>query len=193
LLTAVEKGTLRPADLDPTRRTRLLTHPDKKIKQTATRLLNAAASPSRAKVVEAHRAALQLKGDATRGHTVYQRACAACHQIGNEGLPIGPDLRTVAAHPAEKILINILDPNLDIQPGYHAYTCTLRSGEQLFGLIASENATSITFKLPDASLRPVLRTEIQALQSTNASLMPEGLEATLTTQDLADVIAFLKN
>ena len=86
---------------------------------------------------------------------------------------------------------NILDPNLDIQPGYHAYTCTLSTGEQLFGLIASENATSITFKLPDASLRPVLRGEIAALQSTGISLMPEGLEAALNAQDLADVIAFL--
>ncbi len=193
LLTAIETQPIRPSDLDPTRRTRLLNHPDKKIKASAAKLLEATASPSRASVVEANRAALTLAGDKQRGHAVYQRACAACHQLGDEGLAIGPDLRTVAAHPAEKILVNILDPNLDIQPGYHAYTCTLSTGEQLFGLIASENATSITFKLPDATLRPILRNEITALQSTGISLMPEGLEAALTTQDLADVIAFLRS
>lgn len=192
LLAAVSTGTLRPSDLDPTRRTRLLNHPDKKIKASAAKLLESTASTTRTKVVEANRAALTLPGERQRGHTVYQRACAACHQLDDEGLAIGPDLRTVAAHPAEKILVNILDPNLDIQPGYHAYTCTLRTGEQLFGLIASENATSITFKLPDASLRPILRSEIGALQSTGISLMPEGLEAALTPQDLADVITFLR-
>jgi putative membrane-bound dehydrogenase-like protein len=192
LLSSLEDGSLRLAALDPTRRTRLLNHPNPKIKQTAARLLNSTLSPSRSKVIEAHREALKMKGDVVRGRAAYRRACTSCHQLGTEGLPIGPDLRTVAAHSAEKILINILDPNLDIQPGYHAYTCTLTTGEQLFGLIASENASSITFKLADASLRPVLRTEIEALHSNDISLMPEGLEATLTSQDLADLILFLR-
>ncbi len=69
----------------------------------------------------------------------------------------------------------------------------MTTGEQLFGLIASENATSITFKLADSSTRPILRSEITSLQSTGISLMPEGLEAALTAQDLADVIAFLRS
>ena len=99
----------------------------------------------------------------------------------------------MAEHPAEKILVNILDPNLDIQPGYHAYNCTLKNGEVLFGLLASENAASITLKLPDATTRALLRSDIAKLQSINRSLMPEGLEAALTSQDVADLIALLRS
>ena len=109
------------------------------------------------------------------------------------GLAIGPDLRTVAAHPKEKLLANILDPNLDIQPGYHAYNCELEDGENLFGLIASENATSITMKLPGAILRTILRSDIYLLESTTLSMMPDGWEATMSPEDVADLIAFLQS
>jgi len=119
-------------------------------------------------------------------------ACAACHQHGSEGLAIGPHLSSVAAHEPEKILANILDPNLDIQPGYHAYLATLKNGQQLFGLLAGEAGASLTFKLPDATTRTLRRDEITELKSTGLSLMPEGLEATLTPQDLADLIHFLR-
>jgi len=38
----------------------------------------------------------------------------------------------------------------------------------------------------------ILRTNIKSLQSTGLSLMPEGLEATLTPQALADLLSHLK-
>ena len=63
---------------------------------------------------------------------------------------------------------------------------------KVFGLIATETANSITFKLTDGTTHPVLRKEIAALQSTRASLMPAGLEAALDLQKLADLIAFLR-
>ena len=98
----------------------------------------------------------------------------------------------MAAHPPEKLLVNILDPNAERQPGYYAYDCRLTDGAGIFGLISAETANSITFKLPDGTSRAVLRTEIASLQSTRASLMPVGLEAALDPQKLADLIAFLR-
>ena len=192
LVEGLELGTVQAADLDPTRRLRLLQHPDEKIRKSAAEALKSASSAARDKVVESFRPALELKGDAAKGRTVFQKSCVACHIHGREGREVGPDLRTVVDHPAEKLLINILNPNLDIQPGFHAYNCELKSGEILFGLLASENAVSITFKLPDASTRAILRTEIKSLKSLNLSLMPDGFEAGMSKQDLADLIAFLK-
>ncbi len=192
LLTAIESKQIRPAEIDPTRRLALLNHSDKALKQRAAKVFDTASSPSRASIVEKHLPALKLPADKARGHAVYQRACAACHQHGSEGLAIGPHLSSVAAHEPEKILANILNPNLDIQPGYHAYLATLKNGQQLFGLLAGEAGASLTFKLPDATIRSLRRDEITALKSTGLSLMPEGLEASLTPQDLADLIHFLR-
>jgi len=192
LLEAFSAGTLRPAEIDATRRMRLLNHPDKNTKEKATAIFNLAASPGRSEVLARYQPALALSGDPEKGRLVYQKTCAACHQRGTEGLAVGPRLETVADHPAEKILTNIIDPNLDIQPGYHAYSATLKGGGQLFGLLAGESAASLTFKTLDAKTHAVRRDEIASLQSTGISLMPEGLEAAITIEEMADLIAFLR-
>lgn len=193
LLKRLEAGQVKLADIDATRRTRLLHHPSKKIKELAESVFKAAEQSPRAQVVEQYRQALTLKGDPEKGHQIFLSSCSACHQKGNEGRALGPDLSSVVDHPEEKILTNILNPNVDIQPGYQAYSCRLKSGGDLFGLIASETAHSITMKMPDGSERIVLRKDIAALSATGISLMPDGLEAAISVEDMAHLIRFLKS
>ena len=69
----------------------------------------------------------------------------------------------------------------------------VKDREQLYGLIVSENAVSITLRLAGGVTRNILRIDIASLESTNRSLMPEGWEDSLTLQDLADLIAFIKS
>ena len=80
----------------------------------------------------------------------------------------------------------------NVEPGFTAYFCELKNGEQLYGTIAGETGGSLTFKLADGNVRDILRTDVAKLQSSKASLMPDGLEAALTPQSLADLIAYLK-
>lgn len=174
------------------RRRWLLKHESRRIQQAAAKLFEGQATDYRAAVVARYRPALALPGDGQRGRTLYQGLCAACHRRGAEGRDIGPDLASVAAHPPEKLLVSILDPSADIQPGYAAYACTLTSGEQLYGLLSAETANSVTLRLLDGSRRTVLRAQIASLGGETRSLMPEGLEAGLTPQGLADLIAFLR-
>ncbi len=191
LLDRLKQQQISTADFDPTRRMQLLRHRNEKIK-TVSRDLFGKSPATRSMVVQQYQKVLQTSGNADRGHTVFKRVCASCHRQGEIGHVVGPDLKSVVNHPPEKLLANILDPNLDIQPGYQAYGCLLHSGELLFGLIASENATGIVFKLADGRTRTVLRSDIETLKSTGVSLMPENLESTMTEQELADLIAFLR-
>jgi putative heme-binding domain-containing protein len=183
--------TVQPSEFDAARRNRLLKHESQRIRQLAESLFKSASS-NRGKIVEQFRAALELPGDRVQGKAVFTKICATCHERDGVGNEVGPDLRTIVEHPPEKLLANILDPNADIQPGYHAYNCKLTNGEDIYGLISSESGNSVVFKLADGSKRNILRSEIQSLQSANLSLMPEGLEAGLTNQDMADLIAYLK-
>ena len=107
-------------------------------------------------------------------------------------MDVGPDLASVAQHPAEKLLANILDPSADIQPGYHAYQCELTDDSQIYGIITSETGNSLTFKLPDGTESIILRSDIRELSGGNRSLMPDGLEAGMTQQDMADLIQWLR-
>ena len=45
----------------------------------------------------------------------------------------------------------------------------------------------------DGKERTLVRGSIQSLVSTNRSLMPDGLEAQISKQDLADLIRFLQS
>ena len=191
LIDEVKAKRISGADFDPTRRMQLLQHRNDQIKQIAGDLFKRLPT-SRSKLVEQFQSVLQMTGDAERGLVVYKRVCASCHRHGEVGQLVGPDLKSVVEHSPEKLLANILDPNLDIQPGYRAYACLLHSGELLFGLIASENASGVVFKLIDGRTRTIFRTDIEPLKSTGVSLMPENLESTMTRQELADVIALLR-
>jgi putative heme-binding domain-containing protein len=108
------------------------------------------------------------------------------------GRDLGPNLQSVAGHAPEKLLVSILDPNAGIQPGFNAYTARLAGGEELYGLIAAETGSSLVMNLADGTTRTIVRTAIEALEGGSLSLMPEGLEAGLTRQDLADLIRFLR-
>ena len=142
--------------------------------------------------MEAFQSALTLKGDAAAGKTVFATACAACHQLEGVGHVLGPDLRSVVGHEPSKLLSSILDPSANIEPGFTAYFCELKNGEQLYGIISGEAGESIIFKLADTTVRNILRRDIVKLQSSKTSFMPDGLEALFTPQSLANLIAYLK-
>jgi putative membrane-bound dehydrogenase-like protein len=187
LQSDLDRGALT---LDATRQTRLLKHPAATVRALAEKRLSPPAT--RTDAIARFQPALQLAGDATRGREVHARLCASCHKAGEIGQDIGPNLQSVSSHPPEKLLANILAPNADVQPGFYAYQCRLNDGTDLFGLVTAETGNSLTFKFADGTTRIVRRQDIASLQSTGLSLMPEGLEAGLTAQDMADLIGFLK-
>lgn len=191
LVQRIERQELPASAVDATQHARLIKHDSKRVSQLAGKVF-ASTSSARGRVVESYRPALSLKGDPANGRQIFTATCAACHKRGPEGRDLGPDLLSVVEHSPEKILGNILDPSADIQPGFNSYTCTLNTGEQIYGLLASESANSVVLKLVDGTSRTVLRNQIKMLQSQNLSLMPEGLEAAIDPQQMADLIAFLR-
>jgi hypothetical protein len=90
-------------------------------------------------------------------------------------------------------MIGILDPNRAVEPSYLSYSVLTVDGRVQTGRVAGETAT--TMKLIDAEGKQhqILRTEIEALASMNTSLMPEGLEKTLTARNMADIIGYLRS
>jgi putative heme-binding domain-containing protein len=170
----------------------LLNHPSARVKVLATKVLEAGAVSSRAQVVADFRPALALTGDTTRGAVVFAKLCATCHRLGNAGNDLGPSLQSVVNHAPEKLLVSLLDPNASIEPGYVAYTCTLKGGEEFYGLIVAETGNSLVMKLPDGKTHTLSLADITSLRCSNMSLMPEGLEAGLSKPEVVDLIRFLQ-
>jgi putative heme-binding domain-containing protein len=74
-----------------------------------------------------------------------------------------------------------------------SYTVATKDGKTETGIIATETASSITLRQPEGKTVLILRQEIDELKSNGISLMPEGLEKNITIEQMADLIAFIKN
>ena len=193
LLNRIENGQISVGSLDLSQKDRLIRYPNGSIAERSKLLLQDARMSSRKQIVDRYRGALETKGDIASGNLVYLRVCASCHRRETAGYEVGPNLATVVNHSSEKLLINILDPNADIQPGYQAYNVLLESDEVLSGLLTGETANSITIKQANGATRTISRLEVEKLRNSNLSFMPEGMEAVLSQKDVADLIAFLQD
>jgi len=100
--------------------------------------------------------------------------------------PTGATLRT-----PDELLVHILDPNREVSPNYLEYIVALTDGRTLTGVITNETASSVTLRRPQGQEDVVLRSQIDEINSSGKSLMPEGVEKKVSPQDLADLLGYL--
>jgi putative heme-binding domain-containing protein len=194
LLHAIEQTKVLAGQLEPFRLEQLRKHPNAKIRQRALALLAGQGAPDRQKIVAAYRSALDLNGDVRRGKTVFKKTCATCHRLENEGTEVGPDLLSALRNKSrETLLIDILDPSREVDPRYINYVVSTKTGRMFSGIIAAETASSITLRRAEKAEDTLLRSQIDEIQATAKSLMPENLETQLGKQDMADLIAYLQS
>jgi putative membrane-bound dehydrogenase-like protein len=191
VLDAIDGGRLALADLDPARLKLLESHAQPEIRGRVTKLVAALGASPRQEVLAAYRPALTLSGQPARGRTHFQKICASCHRLDGVGNEVGPSLSAIKNRGAEAILLNLLDPNREVNPQYVNYVAVLTDGRTLSGMIASETATGITLRRAENATDTIQRSDLELLRSTRQSLMPEGLEKQLDPQAVADVIAYL--
>jgi putative heme-binding domain-containing protein len=192
LLDAVEKKKVDQRDVPSGKRASLMRHSDQEIRERAQKLFSADPAGDRKAVIERYMSAVDLKGNPDSGHKVYESICIACHRLGDQGNDVGPNLATVRLWSPEQLLVNILDPNREVAPAFTEYTIDTNDGESLSGIIADENASSVTLKWAGGLTRTLARSEIKKITASRLSLMPEGLEANVTVEQMADLIAFLR-
>jgi putative membrane-bound dehydrogenase-like protein len=190
LLDAVEQGKLRPAAIDAVARIRLTQYPDAAVQQRAARLLQGEVR-DRAQVVAAHRGALGLAADLGRGRQIFDQHCANCHLSRGERGRIGPDLSGINNRSKEELLTHILDPSFEIQPNYTNYIVVGKDGRVYDGLLSGETANTVVLRGEYEDVT-IPRGNIEQMRASEVSLMPEGFEADLDGQALADVIAYLR-
>jgi putative heme-binding domain-containing protein len=194
LLDALESSHIPVGDIPAASRAALVGHADAAIKARAVKLFGEASTPSARKdVIARYAESLKLTGDAASGRKVFEANCVACHRAGELGADVGPNLATVRQWSSEQILTNILDPNREVAPAFTQYVVQMTDGETLSGVVADETGTSFTLKLSGGTTRVLSRQNVKRVAGSPLSLMPENLEAGITPQQMADLIAFLRS
>ena len=193
LLDAVERGDVAASALGATRWQRLRNHRDPRIRQRAEALFTNTNTATAMQSYE--RKLLEVvarTGMASRGAGVFATYCSACHTYKGAGGRVGPDLSGVRNQPADALLLHIVVPDYEITPGYEAYTVLTRDDRTLFGRLESEAPNSVTLRDAAGQAHTILRADVSSMTAATSSLMPSGLDQTMSVQDLADLIAYLK-
>ncbi|MEY4271638.1 MAG: hypothetical protein RL250_504 [Verrucomicrobiota bacterium] len=140
-------------------------------------------------------AAAQATGDAKRGAkiaTSAARACLSCHRIESQGGAIGPDLSAVGrAMSPEAIVESVLWPKRQVKEGYLLTQVTTKDGRTLQGYRVAETAEQLTLRNFTAGGFDVIAKANLAARSDVGSIMPDGLTAGLSPQELADLFRYL--
>jgi putative membrane-bound dehydrogenase-like protein len=143
-------------------------------------------------------AALGRTGNVERGrklfHDVNKSLCLKCHQLGNEGEKIGPELTGVGSRFSRIHLVeSILEPSRSIAPSYGSHVLTLKDGRILTGIKVADTSAALTLADNQGQKHVVPQANIEALQPSPLSTMPDNLEQRLSEAEFVDLIAFLES
>jgi cytochrome c oxidase cbb3-type subunit III len=153
------------------------------------------------KAVVTHLRALQgtkrtvkLPGDPVRGETMFfgKAGCSGCHMIAGKGGFIASDLSGYAStHAAAQILGAITSPVADSNRQSRLVTATTRSGQKFVGRIRNEDNFSLQLQALDGTFYFVAKSDIEGLEYSSQTLMPSDYGATLSPDELKDVVSYL--
>lgn len=192
LFSVIQKGVIAPAEISSSDRQRLIKHKEIAIRAHAEELFKELEGGGRMKVYQEYRTILNTNANAKSGKAVFERTCSACHSYAGSGGKVGPDLTGVRNQPADALLLHILVPNYEVYPAYQAISLETKDGRSFSGWLMAETDNSLTLKTAFGTQESILRKNLKSLTNSGLSLMPDGLEQTMTKDEMSVLIAFLK-
>jgi putative heme-binding domain-containing protein len=137
---------------------------------------------------------VQKDGDPARGEAVFRRpqlGCFQCHALGGAGGRVGPDLSGIGTSAQLDYLIeSVLLPSKTVREGYTTAHVFTKDGRSFTGVLQRESPKEIVLKDP---IRDEIVLAVKDIDEKRigGSLMPDGLDQTLTDAELADLVRFL--
>ena len=140
---------------------------------------------------------IKMSGDSGHGMAVFRNetvGCSKCHQINGLGTDFGPSLSEIGTKLAKEALYEaILDPSAGISFGFEAWQLELKDGDEAYGLIVSETADEIALKAVGGVVTRYKKSDIAKKTKQKLSIMPAGLEKTMSLQELVDLVEYLSS
>jgi putative heme-binding domain-containing protein len=151
-----------------------------------------AADEALAKLLDTRRAAfVKARPDVAAGAKVYEKHCATCHQVANQGAKIGPQLDGIGLRGLDRLLEDLLDPNRNVDQAFRSTVLTLKDGRLVTGLLLREEGAVLV--LADAQGKEVRVEQGEVMQKTHSSLspMPANFADQISGAEFTDLLAYL--
>ncbi|MCH2179889.1 MAG: c-type cytochrome [Mariniblastus sp.] len=133
------------------------------------------------------------KADSSRGRVVFEKTCAACHELYGIGGKVGPDLTGSNRANLDYILLNSVDPSFDVADSYKTTVIQTVDGRVINGVLAEEDETRVVLKTAEQPRVVIAKENIEGRKLSTKSMMPEGQLDQMTEQEVIDLIQYLRS
>ena len=197
LLDAIDSGVVSRGDVSAYALQHLRSYRDAEI-QSAAAVVWPTDSAEASKADELARYKQKLTpeylagGDASAGRKIYADNCAKCHSLFGTGGNVGPDLTGSGRANLDYVLSNLIDPNALVDEAYRLTTVEMTDGRLLTGFIQRHGEGSLVLRTQDSEVTLRLQ-EIDDLQTTDRSMMPEGLLQSFRDAQIRDLVVYLRS
>lgn len=140
--------------------------------------------------------AMGREGDPARGKALFndqsRAACGKCHTTDGSAGKAGPDLLAVGdKFPRRELIQAVLEPSAAIAVGYGATTIETKDGDEVTGVIKQSTDEFVDLMTAEGKHVRIAAKDIKKQQGSTVSLMPDGLQQTLSREEFSDLIEYL--
>jgi len=198
LLDAVEAGQVAKTDLSAFHVQQLQSLKDNGINERLAKSWGAARPTAADRVAKIAKYKQKLsdellaKADPAKGRAVFTKTCATCHTLFDTGGRIGPELTGAQRENLDYVLSNVLDPSAVMANEYRMQLVQTADGRVLTGIVKLEDEAGLTLQTATEQVM-IPKDEIEVRQTTDTSMMPDGLLNELSLDDVRALVAYLRS
>ena len=134
-----------------------------------------------------------LEGDPDAGRMVFQQAgCESCHVVNGKGGFLGPPLDSISLRKtSEQIRVDVLDPDATLAEGFESVIAESQDGRRIEGVLKNEDTFTLVVLTDSGEVTALRRDQLRSVTKLGRSRMPTDFGATLSAEDLGNLLAFL--
>ncbi len=134
-------------------------------------------------------------GDGKKGEVLFfaqTSQCTKCHKLGEKGVALGTDLSAIGkTRTKSELLESILEPSRRVEPQYASYLVKTFDGRTFTGLLTKRDDKQVILRDAENKEITLAAGDVETVQPSRLSLMPDGLLSGFTPQEAADLLEFL--
>lgn len=134
---------------------------------------------------------LAARTDPVAGRKVFEKHCAACHQIANQGAKVGPQLDGIGSRGLDRLLEDLIDPSRNVDQAFRSTTLALKNGQVVSGLLLREEGEVLVLADSQGKEVRVPKDNVEERSLSAVSPMPADLADQIAEEDFYHLLAYL--